>query len=75
MTITLPTNPKLIGNELNKWREREVFIYADPDDPTMVYTVGKPWGHALHRKDVVTHEPTSDFQRAIAIFPRRRTVD
>lgn len=56
-----------IGAFTNLWRNRRVRIYADPLDPTMVYTIGES---TIGLPPNYTHEPREAFKEFIGSFKK-----
>jgi hypothetical protein len=56
---------EVIGRLKNKWRARDVEVYAT-NYPDTVYTVGKPFDGS---EDVCCFEPRSQWYRMINCFP------
>ena len=60
----------LIGAFTNEWRKRRVRIYADTEDPTMVFTEGEPLD-GKWTESIETHEPRELFKDFIGKFNGR----
>ena len=69
MGITTPYRPldQAIGKFRNEWRQREVYIFANPNDPTMVVTVGYPFDGST---PIIADEPRSLFTAYIGSFDK-----
>jgi hypothetical protein len=67
--ITTPYGPlaEAIGKFRNNWRQRDVYIFAKPNDPNMVVTVEYPFDGGA---PFISHEPRALFTRYIGTFDK-----
>lgn len=63
---------EVIGCCLNKWRERLVYVYADPENPDWVYSIGTRFDDT---ERIVCHEQKSGFKETIAKWPQTYTYN
>ena len=67
--VTTPYRPlaEAIGKFRNEWRQREVYIFANPNDATMVVTVGYPFDGST---PVICDEPRAAVAEYIGTFDK-----
>ncbi len=66
MLEQITTFPRL-GSTVNGWRQRNVVLYAHPDDAALLISVGETFDHTMQ---VIAIEPRQAFQTALAYAAR-----